>query len=100
MEHLEVHESGGETRFLVRVQPRGSRNAIEGVRDGALRVRLTAPPVEGQANEALVRLLAARLHVPKSAVRIVSGERGRVKRVAVRGVSADAVRALSAGKDH
>ncbi|HKM90194.1 MAG TPA: DUF167 domain-containing protein [Candidatus Acidoferrales bacterium] len=94
MEGLEAHESDGEVRFAVRVQPRASRNAIEGVRDGALRIRLTAPPVEGEANEALVRLLAARLNVPKSAVRIVSGERGRTKRVAVRGVTAAQVRAL------
>ncbi len=94
MEGLDAHESDGEVRFAVRVQPRASRNAIEGIRNGALRIRLTAPPVEGEANEALVRLLAARLDVPKSAVRIVSGERGRTKRVAVRGVTAAQVRAL------
>jgi len=94
MPGFEVHESDGEVGFAVRVQPRASRNAIEGVRNGALLIRLTAPPVEGEANEALVGLLAARLHVPKSAVRILSGARGRTKRIAVRGVTAAQLRAL------
>jgi uncharacterized protein (TIGR00251 family) len=96
MEGIDAHESDGEVRFGVRLQPRASRNAIEGVRDGALLVRVAAPPVDGEANEALVRLLAARLNVPKSAVRILSGERGRTKRVAVRGVSEEKVRELTA----
>lgn len=92
---IELSEKNGEVFFQVRVQPRASRNAIGGVREGALVVRLTAPPVEGEANDALVRLLAARLHVPKTAVRIVSGERGRLKRVAVGGVTAGEVHALA-----
>jgi uncharacterized protein len=96
MPSLEVREGKGEIVFQVRVQPRASRNAIEGARDGALMVRLTAPPVEGEANEALVRLLAERLKVPKSAVRILAGARGRWKRVAVRGVTAAQVHALVA----
>jgi uncharacterized protein (TIGR00251 family) len=95
MEGLIVQESVGEVRFPVRVQPRASRNAIEGVRDGALLIRLTAPPVEGEANDALVRLIATRLNVPKSAVRILSGDRGRVKRIAVRGTTAEQVQALA-----
>jgi uncharacterized protein (TIGR00251 family) len=99
MTKLEIRERGGEVSFAVRVQPRASRDSIDGVRDGALRVRLSAPPVEGEANEALVRFLAARLQVPKSAVRILSGERGRVKRIAVRGTSAAAVEALANGSD-
>jgi len=92
---LEVTEQNGEVRFAVRVQPRASRTAVEGLRDGALLVRLTAPPVEGEANDALVALLADRLNVPKSAVRILSGERGRTKRVAVRGVNAADLRVLA-----
>ena len=94
MDQFEVQESQGEARFAVRVQPRASRNSIEGVRNGALVVRVTAPPAEGQANDAVARLLAARLNVPKSAVRILAGERGRTKRVAVRGATAAQVRAL------
>jgi len=93
---LDVSELDGEARFSVRVQPRASRTAVEGVRAGALLVRLTAPPVEGEANDALVRLLAVALKVPRAAVRILSGARGRTKRVAVRGVSAEQVRALAA----
>jgi len=92
---LELHERDGEIVFQVRVKPRASRNAIEGEHQGALVVRLTAPPVEGEANDALVKLLASRLHAPKSAVRILSGERGRLKRVSVRGVAADDVHALA-----
>ena len=93
---LAIREEAGEFVIQVRVKPRASRDAIEGERDGALVVRLTAPPVEGKANEALVRLLAARLHLPKSAVRILSGERGRLKKIGVRGVVARALDALAA----
>jgi len=92
---LALYKRDAEIVFQVRVKPRASRNAIEGEREGALVVRVTAPPVDGEANEALVRLLAARLHAPKSAVRILSGERGRLKRVGVRGVAAIAVHALA-----
>lgn len=80
--------------FAVHVAPRASRNAIEGEHAGAMKVRLTAPPVEGRANEALRRLLAEKLRVPTSAVRIVSGEASRTKRVSVAGVSAAQIFAL------
>ena len=93
---LALIDKDGESVFQVRVKPRASREAIEGERDGALVVRLTAPRVEGEANEALVRLLAARLHVPKSAVKIVGGERNRLKRIAVRGVTGEEVKLLVA----
>jgi uncharacterized protein (TIGR00251 family) len=85
---LEVEELPGAVRFAVRVQPRAGRNAVGGEWQGALKVRLTAPPVEGQANEALSEYLAALLKIPKSAVRILSGERSRLKRLELRGVSA------------
>src|SRR5579872_7369758 len=62
-------------------------HAIEGAHAGALKVRLTAPPLDWRANDALRRLLAGRLNVPMSAVRIVSGEKSRTKRVAAFGVS-------------
>lgn len=83
----------------VRVTPRASRDALAGERGGALVVRLTAPPVEGAANEALVRLLGKTLGVPPSAVRIVAGATGRNKTVAVAGVDAAGARArLEAGR--
>jgi uncharacterized protein (TIGR00251 family) len=75
----------------VRVQPRASRDAITGERDGALVVRLTAPPVEGAANEALVRLIGKALGLPPSAVRILRGEAGRDKLVHIRGARAEDV---------
>ncbi len=74
---IEIAERDGAITFAVRVAPRASRNAIEGAHAGALKVRLTAPPLDGRANDALRRLLADRLNVPISAVRIVSGEKSR-----------------------
>lgn len=79
---------------MVRVQPRASRDEIVGEHDGGLRIRLTAPPVDDRANEALRKLLATRLNVPLAAVRIASGERSRTKRVEISGVTAAMVRAL------
>jgi uncharacterized protein (TIGR00251 family) len=76
----------------VRVQPRASREEIVGEREGALVVRLAAPPVEGAANRALVRLLGRTLGVAPSEVTIVSGSGGRRKRVAVSGVDARTAR--------
>ncbi len=70
----------------VRVTPHAGRNALGGVHEGVLRVRVAAPPVAGAANEALVRLLAAALGVPRGAVRIVRGAASREKTVAVDGL--------------
>jgi hypothetical protein len=93
---VDVKEQGGVVRFDVRVQPRACREAVGGEWQGALRVRVTAPPEGGRANEALCRLLAGHLNIPVSAVRILSGERSRTKRIEVRGVSAEKVRRLAA----
>jgi uncharacterized protein (TIGR00251 family) len=71
----------------VRVQPRASSTELAGRHADALKVRLRAPPVDGAANEALVRFLAERLDVPRSAVRIEVGTTGRSKVVAVEGIS-------------
>jgi uncharacterized protein (TIGR00251 family) len=70
-------------RFSVRVQPRASKDELVGVRDGVLRVRLRAPPVEGAANEALVTFLSDELGVSRRQVRIVSGLGSRMKIVEV-----------------
>jgi uncharacterized protein len=96
---IEISETAGGVEFCVRVAPRASRNAIEGEHAGALKVRLTAPPVDGRANEALRRLLAERLKVPVSAVRILSGDNSRSKRVQIVGVSREhvAARIFAAG---
>jgi hypothetical protein len=81
--------------FSVRVQPRASRDELFGERAGALLVRLSAPPVEGEANAALRRLLARALGIAPSAVEILRGASRRDKLVRVRGVSGQQVRALA-----
>jgi len=83
----------------VRVIPRAKKTRIDGERDGALLVRLAAPPVEGAANDALIRYFCDIFRVPRHAVRIISGERGRRKRLAVDGVTADSMRELLRGSD-
>jgi hypothetical protein len=70
------------------VQPRASRTEVVGLRGDEIRVRIAAPPVDGAANDALVRFLAERLGVPRSAIRLVSGRSGRRKVVEVAGVMA------------
>jgi uncharacterized protein (TIGR00251 family) len=79
-------------RIQVRVQPRARENEIAGERAGALVVRVTAPPVEGKANDAARELLAKRLGVPPSRVSVVRGASSRNKLVEVEGVEGDALR--------
>jgi uncharacterized protein (TIGR00251 family) len=71
-------------RLSVRVTPRSGRDEVGVSADGSLKVRLTAPPVDDKANEALVELLARHFAVPKSAIRIVRGRTGRNKIVEIR----------------
>jgi uncharacterized protein (TIGR00251 family) len=78
--------------FAVKVQPRARKNAITGELGDALKVSLTAPPVDGRANEACVEFFANLLEVPRSSVSIASGEKSRRKVVRVRGLSADEIR--------
>ena len=84
---LEIVEKDESLVVRVRVQPRASVDEIAGVIEGALKVRLRAPALENRANEALIEFLAGVLKTPKSAVRLLSGERSQVKRVEVRGVT-------------
>jgi uncharacterized protein (TIGR00251 family) len=76
----------------VRVIPRAKKTTLDGVRDDALLVRVAAPPLGGAANKALIEYFAGALRLPRGAVRLVSGERGRRKRLAIDGVNADLVR--------
>jgi hypothetical protein len=96
---IEISERDGSIVFAVRATPRASHDAIDGEYQGALRLRLTVPPVEDRANDALRRLLAARLNVPVSAVRIVGGAKSRNKRVAVAGVTGAQVISLVAAAE-
>lgn len=81
-----------ECTISVRVIPRASKAGIAGTRGDAVLIRLTAPPVEGAANAELVEVLAEALDVSKRAVSIVSGERGRQKRVRIDGMTTALVR--------
>jgi len=80
-------------RLTVRLTPRAGRDTIDGVdNEGRLRVRVAAPPVDGTANDALIRLLAATLDVPRSTVSIESGATARVKRIRIEDVAPDLLR--------
>ena len=80
---------GDECIFSVRVVPRASRSEIVGEHDGALRVRIAAPPVDDAANEELTRILARTFKVPRSAVSIMKGRSAKLKRVRIAGVRPD-----------
>ncbi|TDI27569.1 MAG: DUF167 domain-containing protein [Acidobacteria bacterium] len=89
---LSLRTTGDGVVVPVWVIPRSSRTQLAQIRDGRLAVRLNAPPVDGAANAALIRLLAKRLGVPRHAVRIVTGERARQKGVLIHGLTADELR--------
>jgi hypothetical protein len=88
---LDVQDRDGGVIVAVRVQPRASRDEVAGEMNGALKIRLRAPAVENRANEALVEFLALLLKTPKSAVRILAGDRSRTKRLEIRGVTREQV---------
>lgn len=77
--------------LAVKLQPRASRNGIGGAVGRELKIKVTAPPVDAAANEALLRLLAAVLDCPRGAVQLVRGHTSRHKQVVVRGVTAELV---------
>ena len=79
----------------VRVIPRARKTECAGFRDDVLVVRIAAPPVDHAANNALIGFLSSALRVPRRAVRIVSGDRSRHKRIAIDGVTRDQIRALA-----
>lgn len=79
MDDLHLTETPEGVTFSVHVQPRASRNELCGIQGNALKVRLTSPPVEGEANKLCIEFMAKLLGVAKSRVRIVSGEKSRHK---------------------
>ena len=85
-------DKDGKLIFKVRVVPRASRSELVGEHDGALRVRIAAPPVDGAANDELVRLLAQVFAVPRNAVDITGGHTAKLKTVSVLGGRAEALK--------
>ena len=91
---INYSEQNGSVTFKVRVVPRASRSEVVGEHDGAMRVRIAAPPVDGAANEALIRLLAQTLRVSRSDIEITAGRSGKLKTVRVVGLDPSAFRNL------
>ena len=85
--------------FSVRVVPRSSRNELVGLYDGALKIRLTASPVEGAANQELLKFLASKLRVPRSAVTVISGAHSKSKLIRIASASAAARVVAQFGKE-
>jgi uncharacterized protein (TIGR00251 family) len=96
MTGVRVQVVGGRVRFPVRVQPRASRREIVGVYGDALKVRLTAPPVDGAANDELIEMLAETFAVGRRAIRILAGGSSRSKIVEIEGITEQVVNAVVA----
>ncbi|MBK7708380.1 MAG: YggU family protein [Acidobacteria bacterium] len=88
---IDITEKDGAVTFRVRVVPRASRTEIAGELDGALKIRIASPPVDGAANEELIKFLAKQLGVSKSDVEIAGGKNSKSKSIRVRNVASDAV---------
>lgn len=93
---IREHESG--VTLTVRLQPKASKTAIVGEMEGALKIAVTAPPVDGRANEACTRFLAELLKVARSSVTIAAGASSRNKVIRIDGVTAEQVRSRLAAK--
>ncbi|MBI1740586.1 MAG: YggU family protein [Acidobacteriales bacterium] len=89
---VEIHDIGSGATFAVKVHPRAKKNAITGEIGDALKVALTAPPVDGKANAACIEFFAKLLKVPRSSVTIAAGQTSRNKVIRVAGLSAEEVR--------
>src|SRR5918992_2394902 len=89
---LGLRQSGADVLLPVVVQPRASRNAVAGLHGNALKLLLTAPPVEGAANDACLRFLADLLGVSRSRLSIIRGEKARQKLIRIANTSPEALR--------
>jgi uncharacterized protein len=89
---IPIQDSPQGATFAVKVHPRAKKNAITGEVDDSLKVALTAPPVEGKANDACIEFFAKLLKVPRSSVTIAAGQTSRKKVIRVAGVAAEEVR--------
>jgi uncharacterized protein (TIGR00251 family) len=95
---MDIIELNGAAKFAVRVVPRASKSEIVGEHDGALKVRIASPPVDGAANAELIRLLAKTFKISKSDVDITSGQTSKTKHVRITGVTAAQIDAILNGK--
>lgn len=84
---VNITESDGAVTFTVRVVPRASRSEVIGEHDGALKVRIASPPVDGAANDELIRLFSKKFGVSKSDIEIVSGQTSKNKRIKINNLS-------------
>ena len=89
---IAVHETAEGVSFAVKVQPRARRNAVVGELGDALKVALTAPPVDGKANEACIEFFAEALDLSRSSITIASGYSSRNKVICVTGITAAQLR--------
>jgi len=87
-----LHETSAGISFAVKIHPRAKKNAITGEIGDAVKLALTAPPVEGRANQACIEFFANLLELPRSSVTIASGQTSRRKVIRVAGLSADELR--------
>ena len=89
---IPIRESASGATFAIKVHPRAKENALTGELDGALKLSLTAPPIDGKANDACIEFFAKLLKVPRSSVTIASGQTSRNKVIRVAGISAAELR--------
>lgn len=95
---IDYSEKAGALTFKVQVVPRASRSEIVGEHNGALKVRIAAPPVDGAANEELIRTLAHALGVKRSAVEIIAGQTSKTKQMRVAGASPHDLELVAGGR--
>ncbi len=91
-------ESNGSITFSVRVVPRASKSEIVGEHDGALRVRIASPPVDGAANAELIKLLAKQFGVSKSNVEIIGGQTSKTKQIRITGITSEQIASVLKAK--
>lgn len=89
---IPIRDTPQGATFSIKVHPRAKKNAVVGEIGDALKLALTAPPVEGKANDACIRFLSELLEVPRSSITIAAGETSRLKVIRVHGLSAEDIR--------
>ncbi len=91
MTDLKIREAEGGVVFSVKVVPASSRTAISGLLDGTVKIKVSAPPQKGKANDCLIDFLAKQLGVKNSAISIIAGQNNPIKKIRVEGLSAETV---------